>query len=329
MPKAKKSVYEIVTEKILALLDKGTVPWRMPWKVDGAAHRRWPWASGKAYRGINQILLSMSALEQGFDCPYWLTYKQAQKLGAHVRKGERSTLVVFWRWVEKSVEASDKAKDKILGPGWQTDPHGPTLKEVKRFPILRYFLVFNAQQIEVPDEAISKLMDSKTIPAWGVDSSEKKDLPPSEAAEAIIEAMPNRPVIHHRGDRAYYRPSTDEVVIPEKGRFESTEARYSTIFHELSHSTGHKSRTGRVKDWSSFGSHKYSQEELVAEMSAAFLAAEAGIENTFEASASYIDHWRAKISKDPKLVVMAAAQAQKAADYILDRAAEAEKKEAA
>lgn len=283
-------VYEMVTERVLALLDEGTVPWRKPWATEG--HRNL--ISKRAYRGINVFLLSAS----GYESPWWLTYKQAKQVGAHVRRGEKSSIVVFWKWIEKRTENEDGEAD-----------------DVKRFPILRYYRVFNVEQIEVPDGVISKLIDSKAIPEWPTQVAD--DLEPCAAADAMVNAMPDAPPITYGGDSAYYVPSLDAVTVPELSRFNSVAAFTSTRFHELVHATGHKSRTGRVKDWTGFGSEPYAQEELVAEMGAAMLNAICGLfDETADNAAAYIEGWRSKISKDPKLVVMAAAQAQKAADWI-------------
>jgi antirestriction protein ArdC len=174
--------------------------------------------------------------------------------------------------------------------------------------------VFNAEQVDGIEAKLPKAEPRAVVE-------------PIAAAEAIVAGMPNAPKISLRGSQPCYRPKADEVEVPERDRFESAEEFYSTMFHELAHATGHESRLNRpeVTGTICFGSDDYSSEELVAEMAATFLSGRAGIESkTIENSAAYLDHWRRKISEDPKLVVTAAARAQKAADYVLGENAKEE-----
>ena len=172
----------------------------------------------------------------------------------------------------------------------------------------RGYNVFNAEQCEGVD--VSDLAAAETLP----------DFEPIEAAEAIVSGYKDAPTIDFGGTKAAYRPSTDEVLIPERQSFEDRESYYATLFHELAHSTGHSSRLNRGLDrnLAPFGSPDYSREELVAEMSAAFLAAAAGISPpTIEQSAAYLDNWCRRLKGDKRLVILAASSAQKAADWIL------------
>ena len=292
MPKKKKrtrrDIYQEVTDRIIDLLKAGTVPWRNP--IRRQAGEGWPknLQSGKAYRGINVFLLAVRAMERGFLSDYWVTFKQAQARGGTVRKGEKSSLIVFWKQIER--------EDKETG------------EEVK-LPVLRHYNVFNVEQCDGLDAP-----DSLTTAA---------DVPPFEphtVAEQIIGGYEQPPAIDFGGSQAVYRPTSDTVLMPEPERFDSRDNFYVTMFHELSHSTGHSRRLNRGLDTTlaPFGSPDYSREELVAEMSAAFLAATAGIsEQTIEASASYIDNWTRKLKGDKRLVVNAAGAAQKATDWIL------------
>jgi len=269
------NVYQIVTEKILQKLREGVVPWERPW----TNVRPQNLISRKSYRGINVFLLGM----QGYGSPFWATWNQIKQLGGSVKRGEKSTIVVFWKLVEK--EDDD---------------------EKKTFPVLRYYRVFNVEQcegIEVPK------LDANP------------DFEPLEECERTIKNMPHRPEIIN-GGAAYYDPNRDLVCIPAPTRFKNPEHYYSTLFHELAHSTGHESRLGRksLNGWAPFGSEDYSREELVAEMTAAFLSAHHGIETaTIDNSAAYIDSWLKALSNDPKAVVWAASQAEKASDYILGK----------
>ena len=288
-------VYQIITDKVVTLLEQGTVPWQKPWK-GGAAGAPKNAVSKKPYRGVNVFMLAVTAEFAGYDSPYWITYKQAQELGGNVRKGEKATLVVFWKFIDKET----------------TDETGK--KHVEQIPFLRYYNVFNACQCE-----------NITIPDAPIDETPDLDFSPIEVCENVIGNFAKSPPIYHEGsgNRAYYKPTADEVYMPKRENFHSVAEYYSVLFHEVTHSTGHKSRLDRHKDdqaWAPFGSCDYSKEELVAEMGAAFLCGMCDIENeTIDSSAAYIEGWLRKLKNDKKLVVHAAAQAQKATDYILGK----------
>ena len=298
---AKFDIYETVTDRILDALDKGTVPWRNPIKGSGPQGPLRNLVSQKAYRGINVFLLAMSQWAKGYESSQWLTFKQAKAKQAQVRKGEKSSLVVFWKKLDPKPDANKR-------PG---EISSDDLKE--RF-VLRYYNVFNAEQcdgLDLGDLAVGK----DDIP--GVEHE------PIDAAERIVAGYApggNGPRIEQRGGRASYSPVNDLVQIPGAERFATPESYYATLFHELAHSTGHSSRLDRGLDTklAPFGSADYSKEELVAEMGAAFLAAAAGISPpTLDQSAAYIDGWRKKLKGDKKLVIQAAGAGQRAADHIL------------
>ena len=278
----KKSVYEIITEEILDIMGQGIIPWRKPWSAQGA-HRNF--ISGAQYRGVNVFLLSCSC----YSSPWWITYNQAKKKGGSVRKGEKGRRVVFWKWLV------NRSENPVTGE-----------IEEKKVPMLRYYTVFNLEQvegIEAPEDP------------------EKEIINPIEAAEDIVSGMPSPPA-RQTGDKAAYFPALDKITIPNIQDFLSSEEFYSTLFHELAHSTGHHSRLNRngITGENFFGSHNYSKEELVAEMTAAFLCGEANIlPSTIENSAAYLQGWSAKFKDDKKMIVCAAASAQKAADFILNR----------
>ena len=274
----KNDVYQIVTDRIIQLLESGTVPWHQPWK----GGNQWPQnlISRRTYRGINLFLLNAAR----YTSPFWLTFRQVQSLGGSVKKGERSFPVVFWKILEEEVEG-----------------------EKKKIPFLRYHGVFNVAQCE-------------GIKVPGLPIVESK-FQPIERCEQVVAGMPKAPAIKHNAGRASYSPLLDEISLPETNLFESQEGYYSTLFHELTHSTGHLSRLNRkeITDPIRFGSDPYSREELVAEMGAAFLCGHCEIENTtITQSASYIQNWLEQLKDDRKLVVHAAAQAQKACDFILN-----------
>jgi len=250
---------------------------------------RKPWAttypenvkSKKQYNGIN--LLHLATL--GYECNVFGTYKQIKELGGTVKRGEKGYPIVFWKFIEKSTEDDDETK-------------------IKKIPFLRYYTVFNLEQTEGID--IPKPVENE------IDSNVE--------CERIIENMRGRPNIDHGHLQAGYNPKTDTVIMPYKTRFSTMEGYYSVLFHELTHSTGHRMRLYRpaIHDIR-FGSELYSEEELVAEIGAAFLCGKAQIENqkTIENTSAYINHWLQKLKDDKKLVVSAASKAQKAVDYII------------
>ncbi len=282
------NVYEIITERILAELNKGTLPWSKPWK-SALGEEPANLLSKKGYRGINRFLLSCAPYAR----PYYLTYKQATEAGGTVKKGEHGTPVVFWKkstYATKEEDGSEAIHNGML---------------------LRYYTVFNVEQCEGIDKLLPATSALPTNP-----------LPPIPSAERIVAKYKNGPSVREvPGDRAFYRPSTDSITMPERGQFNSQAEYYSTLFHELTHSTGHADRLKRTTllDSHFFGDQEYSREELIAEMGAAFLCGTANLDNeaALKNSASYVDGWRKKLKGDSKLVVIAAAQAQKAADHIL------------
>jgi len=287
-------VYAIVTEKIINLLESGVVPWRRPWTSTGLPRNL---IARKPYRGINYFLLSASK----YVSPFWLTMRQANQLGGSIRKGEESTIVTFWK--------IDDAKQNDTE---DLDAEPKDEKSRRRF-VLRFYRVWNLEQCELPQAVLDKLPKIET---------HQHD--PIEAVERIIAGMPNPPEIVRAGSKAYYSPITDRITLPPRELFESAAEDAATTLHELSHSTGHEKRLGRegITEVAPFGSAVYSREELVAELSAAFLCAEAGISNAvIHNQAAYVAGWLARLRDDRRLIVHAAAQAQKAADYILNRTA--------
>jgi antirestriction protein ArdC len=274
------NVYEVITTRIIELMQKGTVPWRQPWRGGNASPKNL--VSGKPYRGINVLMLGC----QGYTSPYWLTYNQAKDRGGNVKKGEKGTPVVFYKTYED--------KD-----------------ENNRF-VLRYFTAFNADQcegIETPKPERAKTPHERI-----------------EACEAIVKGY-RGPTIQ-TGGRACYQPLTDTVTVPAIDAFDRREEYYSTLFHELAHSTGAKHRLDRegITSGIVFGSHNYSYEELIAECGAAFLCGATGIDAaTVDNSAAYLASWIKKLKSEPQWIVKASSAAAKAADLI--RGVKAERKD--
>ncbi len=273
------SVYEQITERIIALLEKGTVPWRKPWNVKSGIPRNL--VSGKPYRGINVFLLHA----MHYESPFWLTFKQAQELGGTVRRGAKACPVVFWKKFE--------VEDQQTG-------------EKEKVRLMRLYHVFNVAQCD------GLIRESVPVVETPLNTPTKP--------EEIVAFMPKRPEIKHGMRGAYYSPGADMVAMPERARFETEAGYYATLFHELIHSTGHTSRLSRptLTESAGFGSNPYCKEELIAEMGAAFLCGQAEIaEQTLENSAAYLKSWMEQLQNDKTLIVQAAAQAQKAADFVL------------
>ncbi len=288
--------YRVATERILAALARGTVPWRRPWRARG--HRNA--VSGHPYRGVNRLLLGLTAAERGYPDPRWLTYRQALAAGGHVRRGEAGTPVVFWRWLPPRGRPGVGADE--AAPAAVEDPTGERAPD--RVPFLRVYTVFNAGQC-----AGLALPPVTAVPAG-----------PLARAEAIAAGYRDGPTVAEDADAAYYEPARDAVHLPPRAAFTSADAFYATLFHELAHSTGHPRRLARpdAGAHAPYGTPPYSREELVAEFAAAFLCQEAGVDpSRLEQSAAYVASWLQALEADHRLAVVAAAQAQHAADWIL------------
>jgi antirestriction protein ArdC len=291
------NVYEIITERIIERLEAGVVPWRRPWSSPGHAGMPRNLVSDKPYRGVNVLLLAM----QGYASPYWLTFRQAKARGGWVRKGERGTPVVFWKM--RQVEDDERDGQREV-------------------PILRYYRLFNVEQ------CVDVVEPGAEDAAREADMSAEIGCERARIArcEALVQAMPDAPEVRIRVGNAYYEPGADRVTLPPPWHFESNEAFYATLFHELVHSTGHERRVGRpaVIERARFASHAYSKEELVAEMGAAFLCGHTGIDAAvIDNMAAYVGAWIEVLRGEPKLAVQAGAAGQKAADFILGHASAA------
>jgi antirestriction protein ArdC len=269
--------YDRITERIVSLLSQGTVPWHKPWQVKTGLPRNL--VSQKPYRGINVFLL----IAMNYESPHWLTLRQANQLGGQVKPGEKSCPVVFWKPME--------VKDKESG-------------EDRKIPFLRLYHVFNVAQCQGL---------KNTPPA---DDSAFVQTEPAE----IVAKMPLPPAIKHGMAAACYSPANDTIDMSDRERFDAEDSYHATLFHELVHSTGHEKRLKRagIVDRNGYGSDPYGKEELIAEMGSAFLCGYAGIvDRTINHSAAYLEGWLKQLKQDRTLIVHAAAQAQKAADFIL------------
>jgi antirestriction protein ArdC len=281
-------VYSLVNDRILAALERGIIPWKRPWT--GRLPRNY--YSGKDYRGVNILTLGIAEMVQGYSSPYWLTFLQAQKHGGHIKKGEKATYIVFSDRKIREIQKED----------------GTTEQKVYRF--VRSFPVFNWDQTQgVPKKEIGPALDPD------------RDL--IEVCNNVLSKMPNPPDYRESGSRAYYAPKEDLVNLPPIETFKTTEGYAATKFHEYGHSTGHKARLNRpgIMGVASFGGEEYSFEELVAELTSAYLCARHGIDNTLENSSAYIQHWLEALKDDKTMLMKASGKAMAAVDYILAKEA--------
>jgi antirestriction protein ArdC len=276
-------IYQIVTDKVLAQLEAGTPPWVQPWSSKGGQlglpHNA---ISGKPYRGINPWLLCGTARGPGNG---WMTYKQAQDIGANVRRGEKGSMIVFFKpWTVTDKNAA---------------PREDGTRVERKIPILRHFTVFHTSQIE-------------NLPArFAAEEPAPVSIPDQNSRAAALMAQAT---VLHGGDSAFYRHATDSIHLPLPGAFSDMANYYATALHELTHWTGAPSRLAREYG-KRFGDSAYAREELVAEMGAAYLCAACGIDGQLQ-HASYLKLWIAVLQEDKRAIVMAGAAAQKAADFV-------------
>ena len=283
---AKANVYDMVTNRIIAELEKGKIPWQKPWTgIRSGAYNR---ITKRPYSLLNQMLLQHNG--------EYATFKQWQDLGGHIRKGQKSEIVCFWKIFESKENNPDT--EEI---------------EIKKIPLLRYYNVFHISQVEGVEPLTEEQLNDKVEPI--------------EAGDKIITEYIKREhlkFVECKSNQAYYSPSSDTVVVPLKEQCQLINEWYSIAFHEISHSSGHKSRLNRIQTGaiSAFGSQDYSKEELVAELSSATLMSVAGLETpkTFRNSTAYIQNWLQVLRNDNKFIVSASSKAEKAVNYILAKA---------
>lgn len=280
---SKVSVYDIVSDRIIAILEKGVIPWQKPCSYTPPVNL----ISKKPYRGINTLLL-----KSGYSSPYWLSYKQAKFLGGHVNEGEKGSVVVFWTIFEK--DKKDSSGNIIY------NTNGEPVKE--KIPVLRYYTVFNSEQCTLPEGKVPEAPAREGF----------------TAAESVVENFEDCPeIVYGNFGEGSYLDATDTVQIPVVENFVSTEEFHATLFHELAHSTRHAKRLNR-KETAESHDAEYGKEELVAEIAAAFLGYETGISpKIINNQAAYVQGWLDALRADKKLIVLASGAAQKAADYIL------------
>lgn len=289
----RQDVYTRITDRIIADLEKGVRPWIKPWNAGNAAGRisRPLRHNGQPYSGINILMLWATAAAEGFNAPIWMTYRQAQELGAQVRKGEKGSLVVYANAITR------------------TETDESTGEEIEReIPFMKGYTVFNVDQIDkLPDHYYAR-------------PEPRFDTVPERIGHADAFFTATGADIRHRGGRAFYAQGGDYIQMPPIEAFRDAESYYATLAHEAAHWTKHPSRLDRDLGRKAWGDEGYAREELVAELASAFLCAELEITpEVRDDHASYIDNWLTVLKSDKRAIFSAAAHAQRAADYLFGK----------
>lgn len=276
-----------VTERLIGMLESGTAPWQKPWDAGIAAMNRPHNFNGRPYHGVNALMLWCTAIDKGYEDPRWLTFKQVNKLGGHVNKGEKAQIVEYWQWENEVENPETGEKEKVP----------------LEHPKVYRAAVFNADQCT----GLPKLR--RQAQKWS----------PVERAENIIAA--NGVLVTHNTDgSAFYSPGGDFICLPPRESFATVDAYYSTLLHEVGHSTGHPTRLNR-EFGGQFGSEGYAREELRAELASTFLCGELGIATTGsdEQHAAYVKSWVSALKNDYNEIFRAAADAEKICNYLYER----------
>lgn len=289
--KDKKNIYDEITGKIIDSLKSGVIPWVRPWDTARYGEHRNA-VTGRTYRGLNVMLLNLVAMARGFADPRWLTFRNAGKLGGKVRKGEKGTHVIFWKFLPVRAESDN--------PDLDPEPNENSPQKV--IPFARAYTVFNVEQCEGLELA-------------ALAPEDKMEQAVNEQAEMIL----TLPVLKHGGQRAFYSRAGDFIAMPVREAFENLDFYYSTAYHEIVHWTGHPARLHR-QFGKRFGDRQYAFEELVAEIGAAFLGAGTGLPFEEMRHPGYIDSWLSILKQDNRAIFTAAAKAQAATDYVLTTA---------
>lgn len=295
--KSKKThldIYQYVTDRIITALENGVRPWIKPWNNVCTLPQN---VSGRYYNGINILLLQLTAIEKGYTQSKWISVKKINKLGGKIRKGEKATKIVNYHPISK--EKCDENGQVIL------DENG--YPEIEHFAFITAFSVFNIEQCEnLPENLFDK---PQTSPS---------DLQKIAKVKQITSGM-NVKINHGNNNQAYYKPSTDSIIMPNRSQFDTEQNYYSVLLHEIVHATGHKDRLNRdgiTSTKAKFGNQIYAFEELIAEMGSAFLCTALGFD-TISNHANYIDSWLKILKSDKKAIFRASGHARRAIDYLL------------
>jgi antirestriction protein ArdC len=279
-------IRQTITDRIISIMEQGTVKGGPRWTKSAGQGLPCNAKTGEPYKGINVLLLWAEAAERQYSSNLWLTYRQAEAIGGHVRKGERSVMCVYYSKIQKHIAAEQPDDQEDAGSYLMCKP----------------FWLFNGAQIDgLPDDLTS--------------AAKTHEFKPLDEAEQIL--INSGAKIHHGFDSAFYIPSKDQICLPVRERFTTPENYYATALHELTHWTAHESRLNR-QFGKRFGDDAYAFEELVAELGAAFTVGHVGmVDATIENHAAYLQRWIHVLKSDKRAIFTAASQAAKAADFIL------------
>ena len=283
-PKPRRDLYQEVTDKIVASIEAGTAPWLRPWADLAEMGMPQNGLSNRPYSGVNTALLFMASQAQGYDSNRWYTYKQAAELGAQVRRGEKSTAVVFFKMLQASERGNDASQDKS-----------------RTIPFLTEYRVFNASQID------GLAPEQKLVRSWT----------PIEAVNEVVARL--KPDIRFGGNRAFYAVGHDRdfIQMPHQGAFPSAESFSSTLLHEISHWTGAEQRLNR--QFGAWGSENYDREEIRADLASSFLCAELGVPTNLDANAAYIGSFVRRLKSDKFEIFRAMKDASRIAEFATGR----------
>ena len=302
MKKQRKDIYQVITNQVIEGLQKVGLDWFKSWSSKDAIAINH--VSGKLYKGINQLFLGFKTMDMGYSSGEFMTYKQAQNLGGQVRKGEKSTTIIFWNI---SYYTIDSKGEKTYYKRREDVPNGLKVNK-SMFP--RAYSVFNVDQIEgiEPKHEKSKVVEGTIFE-------------PIKKADNIYKKMRKSPSLYHMGSSAFYNPQAHAVTMPKKESFISSDDYYKVLFHELVHSTGHKDILNRGLVGVTKNKIKYSKEELVAELGAMFLVGVLDLnpKDNEKNSQAYINGWISYLKNNPKEIISASSQATKAVEYMLNK----------
>lgn len=284
MAAVKFDAYQVITDKIIAAMEAGVAPWTRDWKGEGNGLAMPLRSNGANYQGVNVLILWIAAMTKGYKSNRWFTFKQAQEFGGMVRKGEKGEQVCYFQMIEKESKTGGE-KDK--------------------FPMLKLFTVFNAEQIDNLPEKFETIVDEVSV----VDGPKSIDY-----METFVQSTGARIVF--TGSQPCYVPALDHIEMPTVAQFSSAESYYGTLCHELIHWTGHSTRLDRLNGKSKTD---YAFEELVAELGACFVTNSLGIDKGIDRSAAYIGSWLKALKDDKKYIFQAASQAQAATNVLLKK----------
>lgn len=298
MSSHKFDLYQTITNQLIDIMESGTKPWTMPF--DDSCKLPKNFKTGESYKGINIILLWVASMSAGYKSPLWITFNQAKSLGAKINKGEKSTMITFYK--TKEIEEDG---------------------ETKTIPVIKYYRVFNIEQtnIEVDRESEDKKVNKNF--------DENVENKYCEIEQLIINNLGVKSIDHNSGS-AYYKPDSDTIHLPPKKLFYCSKEMAATLIHEAIHATGHKSRLDRFSGKNNrFKSYDYSVEEIIAESASVFVLAELGINSDIHGHASYIESWIKHAKKDKRFLFKVFSDASKAAEFFLEKIYKNEKKIAA